>query len=177
MTEATKFCSRCGETKPLGEFHQNRSTRDGLQCACKPCRNAAGAVWRGLNAELHREINAAWDAANMGRKRAGERAWRKANLSKERLADAERRHRRRARKRGATVGVIDPTALWAACGGTCGLCGVSIDVALAWPDPGSKSIDHILPLSKGGSHSQENVQWAHLVCNTRKGNRLARGIK
>jgi len=48
---------------------------------------------------------------------------------------------------------------------------------LAWPDPGSKSIDHILPLSKGGSHSQENVQWAHLVCNTRKGNRLARGIK
>jgi len=130
-----------------------------------------------LNTDLHHAINAAWDAANTERKRAGERAWRKANLSRERLADAERKQRRRARKRGATVGTIDSAVLWAACGGACGLCGVSIDVVLAWPDPGSKSIDHILPLSKGGSHNQENVQWAHLVCNERKGNRLAHGIK
>ena len=33
------------------------------------------------------------------------------------------------------------------------------------------SIDHILPISKGGLHSWDNIQLAHRICNTRKGNR------
>ena len=33
-----KRCARCGETKPLVEFHINRTRRDGLQTYCKPCR-------------------------------------------------------------------------------------------------------------------------------------------
>lgn len=30
------------------------------------------------------------------------------------------------------------------------------------------SIDHIIPLSKGGEHSWDNVQLAHRICNTKK---------
>ena len=33
------------------------------------------------------------------------------------------------------------------------------------------SLDHIVPLSKGGSHTYDNVQLAHAGCNSRKGNR------
>jgi 5-methylcytosine-specific restriction endonuclease McrA len=33
------------------------------------------------------------------------------------------------------------------------------------------SLDHIIPLSKGGQHSYANTQLAHLNCNIRKGNR------
>ena len=33
------------------------------------------------------------------------------------------------------------------------------------------SIDHIVPLSKGGEHSWSNVQLAHRVCNSRKSNK------
>lgn len=33
-----KRCPRCGETKPLSEFHANKSRRDGVQTYCKPCR-------------------------------------------------------------------------------------------------------------------------------------------
>jgi hypothetical protein len=33
-----KRCPRCGETKPLSEFHTNRTRRDGVQTYCKPCR-------------------------------------------------------------------------------------------------------------------------------------------
>lgn len=35
-----------------------------------------------------------------------------------------------------------------------------------------KSIDHIRPLSKGGTHTWDNVQLAHLKCNIKKGNRV-----
>jgi 5-methylcytosine-specific restriction endonuclease McrA len=33
----------------------------------------------------------------------------------------------------------------------------------------TKSIDHLIPLSKGGSHTRANVALAHLVCNRRRG--------
>lgn len=33
-----KRCSKCGETKSLGEFHRNRRSADGRQHWCKACR-------------------------------------------------------------------------------------------------------------------------------------------
>jgi hypothetical protein len=33
-----KRCARCGQTKPLSEFHKNKSRRDGVQTYCRPCR-------------------------------------------------------------------------------------------------------------------------------------------
>lgn len=71
--------------------------------------------------------------------------------------------------RAAAIGPIDFDALWT---GVCGICGLPMDREVRWPDPMSKSIDHIIPLSKGGSHTQENLAWAHLGCNVRKGVRV-----
>lgn len=50
----------------------------------------------------------------------------------------------------------------------CQICDDPIDTALAWPDPFSASIDHIIPLSRGGSHLYSNVQITHLRCNLKK---------
>ncbi|WP_158070491.1 HNH endonuclease [Streptomyces luteocolor] len=36
----------------------------------------------------------------------------------------------------------------------------------------SPSLDHVIPLSRGGSHRRDNVQLAHLRCNLRKNNRF-----
>lgn len=33
-------------------------------------------------------------------------------------------------------------------------------------------IDHIIPLSRGGSHTMDNLQYAHAGCNLSKGNKL-----
>lgn len=35
------------------------------------------------------------------------------------------------------------------------------------------SLDHIIPLSRGGHHTADNVQAAHLACNHRKGAKAA----
>ena len=33
-----KQCSKCGEQKPLSDFHKKKANKDGLQNACKSCR-------------------------------------------------------------------------------------------------------------------------------------------
>lgn len=56
-------------------------------------------------------------------------------------------------------------------GWTCGLCHGHVDRCERWPDRGSPSLDHIVPISKGGLHVRSNIQLAHLGCNWTKGNR------
>lgn len=57
-------------------------------------------------------------------------------------------------------------------GWMCAACGNHIDPALQFPHPQSASVDHIVPLSKGGTHTYDNVQAMHLIGNLRKGARL-----
>ena len=43
------------------------------------------------------------------------------------------------------------------------------------PHPMSLSIDHIIPLSLGGTHEPKNVQVVHLICNSTKSNNIVAG--
>lgn len=52
-------------------------------------------------------------------------------------------------------------------------CGICREMVRAKVGPMRPSIDHIVPLSKGGEHNLENVQLAHYRCNLSKGNRAA----
>ena len=84
----------------------------------------------------------------------------------------ENYHRRRALKKDAETGAavvfsaIAERDRW-----RCGICGKAVRRGAGWPHPKSPSLDHIVPLTKGGRHSPDNVQLAHLGCNTSKGNR------
>lgn len=52
----------------------------------------------------------------------------------------------------------------------CRLCGKKIDNSLDSNDAMAATIDHIIPLTKGGEHAWSNVQLAHRSCNSSKGN-------
>lgn len=54
----------------------------------------------------------------------------------------------------------------------CQLCDDMVDPTIIWPALGARTIDHILPVSLGGSHEKHNVQLAHWGCNMDKGNRV-----
>jgi 5-methylcytosine-specific restriction endonuclease McrA len=56
-------------------------------------------------------------------------------------------------------------------GHRCGICGRPVDASLRRPDPGSLSIDHIVPVIAGGDDALGNLQVAHLGCNVAKGDR------
>jgi 5-methylcytosine-specific restriction endonuclease McrA len=81
--------------------------------------------------------------------------------------------KRRIVKLKAFVEDVQLGTLWIRDGGTCQLCGDPINPALKAPDPKSVSIDHVIPLSRGGEHSYANTQLAHFGCNSRKGSRVA----
>lgn len=56
-------------------------------------------------------------------------------------------------------------------GWICQICLESVDPKSRGTRPMSRSIDHVNPISMGGSHTWENVQLAHFSCNARKGGR------
>jgi len=56
--------------------------------------------------------------------------------------------------------------------GLCGICKETIDLTLKHPNRMSLSIDHILPISKGGNNFQNNLQPTHLICNMLKSDKI-----
>lgn len=76
---------------------------------------------------------------------------------------------------GADVDEVVARDVFERDGWLCQLCGGGVDGSLSFPEPGSASVDHIVPLSRGGSHTWENVQLAHLGCNMSKGARYGDG--
>lgn len=82
-------------------------------------------------------------------------------------------HRRRALKKAASTGEPVLFAEIAARDNwLCSLCGKPVDSLVKWPDSMSPSMDHVMPLSRGGAHDPSNVALAHLGCNTAKNNRI-----
>lgn len=55
----------------------------------------------------------------------------------------------------------------------CGICGRPVNFDKKFPDPWSATIDHIIPVVKGGDPANlENLQLAHLACNRIKSSKL-----
>ena len=79
-----------------------------------------------------------------------------------------RRVSKRARRAGGTMHLllanVGDRDLW-----TCHLCGLFVDRALVVPSPFAPTMDHVIPVSRGGLHTYGNVRLAHFSCNTRRG--------
>ena len=55
----------------------------------------------------------------------------------------------------------------------CGICGKPVDFSYKYPHPLSPTVDHIIPIAKGGHPSDiNNLQLAHRCCNRQKSDKL-----
>lgn len=81
------------------------------------------------------------------------------------------RDRRRARKRMAFVADVHRHKIFERDRWLCHLCGKRLRRLAVAPHPLSPTLDHVIPLAKGGTHEPANVRAAHFICNSTKGDR------
>jgi len=151
--------------------------------SCKACRVEAEKARYLIDPAPNKARAAAWYVRNRERGIANAKASAAANpertrAAKDRYSAAHpevRRatvQRRRVRLKAGVIENFRDLEIFERDGWTCQLCGGTIDPALRAPHQGSKSLDHIVPVSKGGSHTRDNVQAAHLRCNQIKSARV-----
>lgn len=80
-------------------------------------------------------------------------------------------NRRRAIIYGVEAEQFDVMKVFDRDGWVCQICGKKVNRRLKYPHPKSPSLDHIIPLSRGGTHTTDNVQLAHFGCNAHKSDR------
>ena len=90
--------------------------------------------------------------------------WRRENRDKARAV----RQRYRTRKLDAWVEDVDPSKILERDGWACHICGDDIPKDAKYPDRLSPSMDHVVPLARGGLHEMGNVKAAHFICNSIK---------
>ena len=96
----------------------------------------------------------------------------RADVERNREAYNRRNAARRALERGANVGeTFTRTDIFDRDGWICQLCLAPIDWRLSGRGRFAPALDHIVPLSRGGSHSWDNVQASHSGCNASKQDR------
>jgi len=76
-----------------------------------------------------------------------------------------RQGKRRAMQLAATVGPVNLPAVFDRDGGRCWICWRSLTIE-------HTHFDHVIPLSKGGEHSEDNIRVSCAPCNLRKRDHL-----
>ena len=57
-------------------------------------------------------------------------------------------------------------------GFVCALCSGPVDLTLNRRSRMGATVDHVVPISRGGLDEWSNVQLAHWICNVKKSNKL-----
>lgn len=178
-------CSACGDPRPV-------STSSGDVIVCHPCRRARRGVAPTVCAHCSATFTSNWQrgkwsrtcskacaAAQVhtdGRGRWPARQGQRHDAEALRLLRRIKTQRRRARIRDAYLEDVDVRVLLERDRGKCTLCSTTVTTdVVRLPSgglaPHTATIDHIVPLSRGGEHSYANTRLACLGCNVRRGNR------
>jgi 5-methylcytosine-specific restriction endonuclease McrA len=136
-------------------------------------QHARNAKWRSNNAEKHkansrkyysehkeqhRQSGLSWQRANKDKVAAANKKWEQANPESRRRRTANRR----ARLQKVFTGQITLKEIIKFYANPCFYCGSNKEITL----------DHIIPISKGGSHSIGNIVSACQSCNYSKHDKL-----
>ena len=170
--DGTRTCSQCDLRLPISEFHKDRTATGGRRAKCKKCRidNVKG-----------------WYQDNKERQAGKEKKRRLANPEKytekeslRYIKDREKRiglatehsHRRKARKLKTVIDKgISKKSLKKIFGTQCFYCKKEMDFSIGVGRKFNKNmatIEHLIPLARGGEHTWENTVLACRHCNISK---------
>ena len=146
--------------KGHGYTPENTYTAPDGRRQCKTCRCAARKTDYAKHRVARLEAMAEWRAANHDRFLETNRAWRLANPERVNLISRLKKQRRR---NAGVLTAADWQAVLDLYGTDCLACG----------SDAPPTIDHVIPIIRGGSNTSDNVQPLCRDCNTRKGTNIA----
>ena len=163
-------CQRCHQSKPTNEFYKDITRKNGLCSKCRACVDLSNKSYAATHKEQIAMHNKAYGpfyrAANQKKIRRDIATWEKKNPDKVKASRDRKNRSRLARMRHASIiESIDMDIIYLRDKKICSLCHTSVKRSDA-------TLDHIVPLSKGGNHTYANVALAHHRCNSSKGNRI-----
>ena len=138
-----RVCAQCGKYQTYAHYHKSSSQKSGYSSYCRECTAERTAAY--LARESTADVKRAWWQSNSDRV-------------------AIYGHARRVRVT-YKVTVRDLRRLMTRQSGRCTLCDDDLAKVQA-------HLDHIVPLSKGGTHGIGNLQYLCQPCNSRKYNRF-----
>lgn len=157
---SVKKCSSCREIKDKSFFSKHKLAVDGLQYSCKQCMRELTSDWTEQNIERQHELQRNWYEKNREQHLERSRQWSADNLDKK---AQYRRNRRAAEINAPGTATLDQVeARMAYHGYRCVYCGGNYE-----------AVEHVFPLSKGGSNWPANLVPSCTSCNTKK---LARNV-
>ena len=143
IQQETKVCSMCKLEKPKEAFGSKSATLSKLRSACKLCRSKAEQA---TNANYRKTAKGKAVSANcQGRRRADKLSSCDGSVTSDalNLLKEQQQHK-------------------------CYHCGN----ALQYDIPKQVHLDHLVPLSRGGTHTLSNVAWSCASCNLAKNNSI-----
>ena len=141
-TAPYRTCTKCLVEKELTEFYKDVRGRFGTMSKCKKCHNKIVGDRRIANPKPHNNAAA---------------KWRKNNKDKIKIINAATKSRRRKSER-KQVTKKDWLSVLRRYNNCCAYCGVG----------GEMTMDHVVPLIRGGRHSIGNIIPSCLSCNSSK---------
>ena len=188
---AEKLCSICGLP---GEFSPDKRATDGLQSNCKVCRRVINKKYRKTRKEkikkyqeeykannpsflkdwikknpkrrseiqkksrlAHPDTKKKWSLLHQEKIRENNKKWKSENPEKRRISQRISVSKRRALKESANACAREDMILLRLIYLNC---------------PEGYQVDHIIPLSKGGEHHPNNLQYLPALINMQKSARL-----
>ena len=157
-----KFCKKC-----------NKDSERYADGRCKVCTLARHAEWAAKNRDTVNANSRAWNAKHRDKKTAIAAAYREREKEQinarrksirqydkgvERLKAAKRRAQKRAGGGGLSKNIVE--LLLVQQQGLCACCQVPLN--------GLFHLDHRVPLSRGGTNTDDNVQLLRPICNMQK---------
>jgi len=155
-----KTCTKCKILKPTLDFGVEKRTKIGLQAACKACQNNRGKKRYSQIKEYAKKQATEYRNSNYQKRIEIERKSRLKNKEKYRMLRSERQSYRNYAINSRRF-LILPKELKKIYSSECFKCGSNKN----------QSLDHIVPISRGGSHSIGNIMTLCKNCNASKGNK------
>jgi 5-methylcytosine-specific restriction endonuclease McrA len=161
-----KNCGRCETTKKYECFSKNKNTRDKLNVWCKSCMSDyygenrtiiknRTQKWRESNPDAHVEYKKIWQKTEIGKTSHNNSNKKYKTTPKGRATNKSSKFRRRLK------GEVTSSVILGIMEKYNNICVYCSNVAT--------TIDHFVPLNKGGTHEEDNLVTACGSCNFSKG--------